>query len=566
MTAASIQGQDFHAIDPPGFFLKDKIAEGTKLIDENIDVLIVGSGPIGATYARKLVESGRKVWMLEVGAQEHRTPGEHKKNAIVFQKDVNSFVNVIKGDLNLLSVPTSKVTSNTLNPVSYSNAAYIQNGQNPNQAPHVNLDNAAATRTVGGMAAHWTCATPRPHPKLELPDTYDSKRWDQLFSAAERLIGTSSDEFEDSIRQQLVKRTLQEAYADDDREFKALPLACKRSEQNKSFVKWSSTATVLGQELIDILKQEPSRAKKFELLDEHLCEKILPVNDDPKQVWGVKAQDLRTGTDKLIKAKQVVICAGAVLTPQILFNSGLDESLPALGKWLTEQTMTFCQIVLKKSLIEKVDKDPYHLGWKKIVEAHRKQFKADPLPFPFDDPDPQITTPVSDKYPWHTQIHRDAFSYGLVPPAFDQRVIVDLRWFGLVKPVESNCVTFEHKIKDMYGMPQPTFNYELSDEDAEQANEMMNDMTTVASKLGGYLPGAEPVFLPPGAALHICGTTRVGTSKTDSVVDENCKVWDFNNLYLGGCNVIPTRIACNPTLTAICYALVGAEAIDKALG
>lgn len=33
------------------------------------EVLVVGSGPVGATYARKLVEAGVKVLMVEMGAQ-----------------------------------------------------------------------------------------------------------------------------------------------------------------------------------------------------------------------------------------------------------------------------------------------------------------------------------------------------------------------------------------------------------------------------------------------------------------------------------------------------------------
>lgn len=33
------------------------------------EVLVVGSGPTGATYARKLVDAGIEVLMIEIGAQ-----------------------------------------------------------------------------------------------------------------------------------------------------------------------------------------------------------------------------------------------------------------------------------------------------------------------------------------------------------------------------------------------------------------------------------------------------------------------------------------------------------------
>jgi len=94
---------------------------------------------------------------------------------------------------------------------------------------------------------------------------------------------------------------------------------------------------------------------------------------------------------------------------------------------------------------------------------------------------------------------------------------------------------------------------------------MMNDMIDVASKLGGFLPGALPQFMAPGSALHICGTTRVGDDVETSCVNKESRVHGSSNLFLGGCNVIPTQIACNPTITAVCFAIVGAEAIIKDL-
>lgn len=114
-------------------------------------------------------------------------------------------------------------------------------------------------------------------------------------------------------------------------------------------------------------------------------------------------------------------------------------------------------------------------------------------------------------------------------------------------------------------MPQPTFNATFSDSDRVDSHRMMKDMEDVAHELGGYLPGSEPQFLAPGLALHVCGTTKAGSDEKHSCCDENSLVWGFRDLYLGGLNVVPGSNAANPTLTAMCFAIRGAEHIVKAL-
>lgn len=90
-------------------------------------------------------------------------------------------------------------------------------------------------------------------------------------------------------------------------------------------------------------------------------------------------------------------------------------------------------------------------------------------------------------------------------------------------------------------------------------------MVEVARNIGDFLPGAEPKVLIPGSALHICGTYRAGKSKVDSVVDRNGEVWGQKDLVLGGCGVIPTQNACNPTLTAAAFAIAAVDQILRDL-
>ena len=278
------------------------------------------------------------------------------------------------------------------------------------------------------------------------------------------------------------------------------------------------------------------------------CVKLIYSENDngTQEVTHVLVRDLLAKKDYLIRANTVVLAAGAVLTPQILFNSQIRPA--ALGHYLCFQPKAFCQVMLLQSVVDSIMDRP---EWKQMVEQYRLTHPEDPIPIPPDDPLPQVIImsrievictrctafvfqkkqnfcpvksqkqrrktklislivfqcwiPVSENRPWHCQIHRDAFAYGQLKDAVDRRLVVDLRWFGKIQPRYENCVEFStrEENKDIFGMPQPTFKVKMSKEESATAHAMMADMLVAAKGLGGFLPGAEPTFQPPGSSLHI---------------------------------------------------------------
>ncbi|CAE6528111.1 unnamed protein product [Rhizoctonia solani] len=583
---------------------------GTKndpqLVDPAPDVFIAGSGPIGCTYARTILDKAEKenlrVWMVDAGAQDNPIIGRHHKNSAKYQKDIDAFVNVIKGALQRVSVPPAETYMATLGAEAWSPApeqCLVSAFHNPDQKPELNLPGCAITRTVGGMATHWTCACPIPHPDERKNSPIADDELLKLIDEAGELLNVNSNEYDKSIRHNLVKDVLAKAYPGKSEEgierVKNLPLAVKRNE-NPAYVTWSGSDTVLGK------KYAEQKDDRFTLLAEH---KLVGFARDGEPVIGKgESQDfdqrLRYGTGKIkfayvkdiknnkylaIPAKYYIVACGAIGTPQVLWNSGFGEhderpnmapELPALGRYLTEQSISFCQVRLGYPPLINPGGEVRE-EFRQKCQKHCEHPSKDPIPIPFNDPEPQVTMPYTRATPWHTQIHRDAFSYGDVGPRADPRLIVDLRFFGKQEPERNNYVTFSGKYTDIYGMPQATFNVTRNPVDSRRDQEMMLAMCEAANKLGPFLPGSYPQFMEPGLALHITGTTRLG--KVDegqlehppqevleySVANQYSQVHGHKNLYVGGNNVIPDSTACNPTRTSVAYALKAARNIVKDL-
>ncbi|MFF0146668.1 pyranose oxidase [Amycolatopsis sulphurea] len=497
------------------------------------DVLIVGSGPVGATFARTLVDGGRSVLMVDAGPQLSRRPGEHLKNHLAYQHSHERFGTLVRGHLHPLSRPAP---------------AADRAGE------LISLAAGVATYAVGGMATHWTGVTPRHHPVVERSGAFPAGEWDALYRDAETLLRTDTGLTADAISHLLVLDTLAAEYAElsgPDR-VQDLPIAAERRADNPRLVRWTGADTVLG----PLAEDDHSG---FVLREQHQCTRLVPAQDGSR-VDHAEIVDHTTSQTLRVEANTYVVACGAVLTPQLLYASGIRPA--ALGRYLTEQPVAFCQIVFGDDLLERAATDPRFAG---RIAAQRAGHPADPVLIPADDLDPNVWIPVSRDRPWHCQIHRDLpYDDMAADPGTDGRLVVDLRWFGLVDPARANRVRFSDTAKDVYGMPEASFEFALSDEDRARQHRMMADLRRAAAALGPYLPGSEPRFVVPTLPLHIAGTTRMGPDPDSSVVDPGSRVWGMENLYLGGNGLIPTGTASNPTLTSVATALRAARGILRA--
>ena len=114
------------------------------------------------------------------------------------------------------------------------------------------------------------------------------------------------------------------------------------------------------------------------------CQKIVR-SDDGNSISYAIVKDLLNDEYYHVHAKVFVLAAGAILTPQILFNSEIQPK--ALGHYLCEQPMAFCQIVFKQEIIDNIRKNP---KWKEKVQTYEEENPTDPIPIPMNDPTPQV--------------------------------------------------------------------------------------------------------------------------------------------------------------------------------
>jgi choline dehydrogenase-like flavoprotein len=127
------------------------------------------------------------------------------------------------------------------------------------------------------------------------------------------------------------------------------------------------------------------------------------------------------------------------------------------------------------------------------------------------------------------------------------------------EPIEENRVTLSDTDFDEYGIPRINMNFRLQNSVrdtmrifAEEVGKFFISEDLGRLKIENWLYDYTKNFSIHGKAdngSHHIGSTRMGDSYKNSVVDKNLKVHNINNLYVVGSSVFSKGGAVNPTLS-----------------
>lgn len=505
------------------------------------DALIIGTGPVGAIYARLLLDGGLRVLMVDAGPQRSAVPGSHLRNAYVHQRNLEQYHDEVVGQLYPPSlVPVSKpliASAHHLAP-----RADGDNNVNPEQHRRGNMPGAAVTYAVGGMGIVWTCLSHRLHPTLERWDFIADREWESLYGQAEELLSVSAEPFADSLRGEVILERLRAGYHGGGHLLPGpAPLAVRRRPDHPRLMRWTGSGEILGQAL------EHLGSERFAILPQHLVRRLRHAGG---KVTCAEVRSLDPWGDKEIHAGLFIVACGGLLTPQLLWHSEIlrdDGDRSPLGRYLYEHPLAFAQVALSSDLVSAI--------------GERSGLRGE-VPVPADDPPPFLCIPLEQGRPYHSLLIADTYDRRALEGRLDDRLFLNLYWYSLAAPRPENRVRFSPGRRDLHGLPKPTFHYALSPEERSRTAAMVEDLKQVAALLGDVLPTAPPQLLAAGRSMHYMGTTRMGpVDDGQHVVDPYSRVWGFSNLYAGGTGLFPGPTATNPTLTACALAVRSARGI-----
>ena len=334
-----------------------------------------------------------------------------------------------------------------------------------------------------------------------------------------------------------------------------LPLAINYEDTNRQICQSCTTCDTFAcaieakNDLATVILKDLVR-KGMTLLDGTLVTKLTPKQG---KIEIVQCLDLKSNKNFSMQAKKVILSAGALGSPHLLLSSGLDALNPGgalIGRYLMRHAnaITFGIFPIEANKENQFHKElaimDYYFGHKDIMYPKHKIGSIQQV----STPPSKLIEQFAPKPMGKILGKCIKYSAGLLAIAEDQ-------------PQFKNNISIDKSNKSKFGMPNPIISHEYTKRDLAAVKILSKKAKAILQKTGFWIHYTHMIK----TFSHAVGTVRMGEQPTLSVLDKYCQFRGLSNLFVVDASCFPTSAAVNPSLTISANALrVGDYLVEQA--
>jgi choline dehydrogenase-like flavoprotein len=309
----------------------------------------------------------------------------------------------------------------------------------------------------------------------------------------------------------------------------------------------------------DHLLPEALQTGKLEIRSNAVAARILV--DEGGRAKGVQYFDRKTGAEREVLGKVVVLGASCVDSTRILLNSksdkypnGIGNGSDVIGRYLCEQ-IRFHVRGFAPDLFGAPTRNDRGIGGEHIYLRrfnHLPGHKRDYL------------RGFGSQF-WNTGCSSHGAPAAQHVPGFGVGFKKEVKrrhpsWFemhpyGEVLPYAHNRITVDAERVDRYGVPLLKIDYRIGDNERAMAEHMFDTVDEIGRAMGAeWVDFRRGRLEPEGSAIHEHGTCRMGADPRRSALNAFNQMHEVNNLFVVDGSAFTTATEKNPTLTILALA------------
>lgn len=265
-----------------------------------------------------------------------------------------------------------------------------------------------------------------------------------------------------------------------------------------------------------------------------------------RRVTGVEAVERQTGERLTVRARHVVLAAGALASPQLILASGLERLNPGgdvVGRYLMRH---YNEIIFGFFLDPPGRRRRFHkqLGIHDFYFGHPRRGPVGKLGGLQQLPTPPTALVRANLPRWIGPVAAPLVKHlaGLLVIAEDQ-------------PRHENRIEVDHAERDQWGLPRGIVRHRYTRRDRAAGRTLAREARRILLRAGALALYRHRIL----TFSHALGTVRMGRDPARSALDQWGAFRGLDNLYVLDGSCMPTAAGVNPSLTIAANALRAAR-------